>query len=131
MKRRAFLGTLTTLAAGFILDPEMALWRPGAKTIFLPTPWTPRPGELVRWSGAGMPIAKGFKVEREYDGGFIRVPLSNLQPVDGHTRAMSNSTGLGQVGVYTRNGRVQVYGPPQVQIARQFSERPVRYAALT
>jgi hypothetical protein len=38
MKRRAFLATLAAAAAGLALDPERALWVPGAKTIFLPTP---------------------------------------------------------------------------------------------
>lgn len=46
MNRRTFL---ELLAAGFALDPERLLWRPGAKTIFLP-PKTiflpPMPGGL-------------------------------------------------------------------------------------
>lgn len=37
MNRRAFLATLTAAAAGLALDPEQLLWRPGAKTIFLPS----------------------------------------------------------------------------------------------
>ncbi|MCR4375868.1 MAG: twin-arginine translocation signal domain-containing protein [Acidobacteria bacterium] len=36
MNRRHFLGMLAAGAAGMVLDPEMLLWRPGAKTIFLP-----------------------------------------------------------------------------------------------
>ena len=38
MNRRHFLRTLATVAAGVVLDPEMLLWRPGVKTIFLPPP---------------------------------------------------------------------------------------------
>ena len=38
MNRRAFLQSLATVAAGVVLDPEMLLWRPGVKRIFLPSP---------------------------------------------------------------------------------------------
>lgn len=34
--RRGFLTTLAGATAGFVLDPERLLWKPGAKTIFLP-----------------------------------------------------------------------------------------------
>lgn len=34
MNRRAFLGSLASLAAGMALDPERALWVPGRKTYF-------------------------------------------------------------------------------------------------
>lgn len=37
MNRRAFLSTLGAALAGATLDPERLLWRPGAKTIFLPS----------------------------------------------------------------------------------------------
>lgn len=36
ISRRGFLGGVTAAAAGFALDPELALWKPGAKTFFLP-----------------------------------------------------------------------------------------------
>lgn len=36
MNRRGFLRFLGAGAAGLVLDPEMLLWRPGAKTILLP-----------------------------------------------------------------------------------------------
>ncbi len=42
MDRRGFLRTLglgaTAVAAAHVLDPERALWVPGARTFFLPTP---------------------------------------------------------------------------------------------
>lgn len=41
MNRRGFLGLVGAGAAGFVLDPEQLLWRPGAKTIFLPSIVTP------------------------------------------------------------------------------------------
>lgn len=44
MNRRHFLSMLATAAAGIALDPERALWTPGAKTIFLPPV---RPVELA------------------------------------------------------------------------------------
>lgn len=37
ISRRGFLGALSAFAATAVLDPEMLLWKPGAKTIFLPT----------------------------------------------------------------------------------------------
>jgi hypothetical protein len=38
MNRRSFLQILASAAAGAVVDPELLLWKPGAKTIFLPTP---------------------------------------------------------------------------------------------
>lgn len=38
MNRRGFLGSLATAAAALVLDPERALWVPGAKKIFIPSP---------------------------------------------------------------------------------------------
>lgn len=34
MNRRAFLGSLSALSAGMLLDPERALWVPGRRTYF-------------------------------------------------------------------------------------------------
>lgn len=50
MNRRAFLGLFGASAAALVLDPEMLLWRPGAKTIFLPSV-TPAPSSLTLGSG--------------------------------------------------------------------------------
>lgn len=36
MNRRGFLGALAGAIAGATLDPERALWRPGAKLISIP-----------------------------------------------------------------------------------------------
>jgi len=41
MNRRAFLQVLAATAAGAVLDPELLLWVPGQKTIFLPPVVTP------------------------------------------------------------------------------------------
>jgi len=38
MKRRGFLGLFAGAIAGATLDPERALWIPGAKTISIPKP---------------------------------------------------------------------------------------------
>ena len=38
MHRRTFLSLTAGALSGFVLDPERLLWRPGAKTFFLPTP---------------------------------------------------------------------------------------------
>lgn len=35
--RRIFLRSAAAAAAGIVLDPELALWVPGRKTIFLPS----------------------------------------------------------------------------------------------
>ena len=45
MNRRGFLGVLGAGLAGYVLDPERAIWLPGAKTYFLPTP---RPQQIFR-----------------------------------------------------------------------------------
>lgn len=59
MNRRAFLSTLAAGLTGLTLDPERLLWRPGAKTIFLP----PKPSLL-----APMGLARGdlFTIEGVY-----------------------------------------------------------------
>ena len=36
--RRAFLAALGAAGAGMVYDPEFALWKPGARTFFLPSP---------------------------------------------------------------------------------------------
>jgi hypothetical protein len=36
LSRRGFIGALSAAVAGAIYDPELLLWKPGAKTIFLP-----------------------------------------------------------------------------------------------
>jgi len=36
--RRAFLAALSAAGAGMVYDPEFALWKPGARTFFLPSP---------------------------------------------------------------------------------------------
>lgn len=38
MNRRTFLGLLGASAAAMVLDPELALWKPGATTHILPPP---------------------------------------------------------------------------------------------
>ena len=38
VNRRAFIIAAATAAVGAALDPARAIWRPGAKTILLPTP---------------------------------------------------------------------------------------------
>jgi hypothetical protein len=38
MNRRKFLNLFGLGAAAFTLDPELLLWTPGAKTIFIPPP---------------------------------------------------------------------------------------------
>lgn len=37
MNRRGFLGALAGVIAAGVVDPELLLWRPGAKTWFLPS----------------------------------------------------------------------------------------------
>lgn len=41
LTRRGFLGLIPVAAAGMVLDPDRLLWRPGAKTIFIPAPMLP------------------------------------------------------------------------------------------
>lgn len=38
ISRRSFLGLSASALAGFTLDPDRLLWRPGARTIFIPAP---------------------------------------------------------------------------------------------
>lgn len=47
MNRRSFLQLFGAAAAGAVLDPEMLLWRPGAKTIFLPAAKTLTTEEVI------------------------------------------------------------------------------------
>ena len=64
MNRRSFLSTLALGAAGFALDPERLLWRPGAKTIFLPPVCNLQIGDLVVLDD------RGWRVLMSTDVGF-------------------------------------------------------------
>lgn len=56
MNRRAFLSALGAVAAGAVLDPEMLLWKPGAKTIFLPSP------RKLKVFTLGPPVVSSFSI---------------------------------------------------------------------
>lgn len=60
LSRRGFFGSVAAFAAACTLDPELLLWKPGEKTIFLP----PLKGSLI----AGKPLLKGdiFTIEGIY-----------------------------------------------------------------
>ena len=66
VNRRTFLSLSTAAVAAFALDPDLLLWRPGAKTIFIPPPSRVRyyssvPGKFGR-------IARGPRLTgREYN----------------------------------------------------------------
>ena len=49
ISRRGFLSLLPAGVAGLTLDPERLLWRPGAKTIFLPSPRVVNYGSFVSY----------------------------------------------------------------------------------
>lgn len=49
VSRRSFLGLSVGALAGFTLDPERLLWRPGARTILLPSP-SPSPSQSLYYS---------------------------------------------------------------------------------
>ncbi len=47
MNRRGFLGGLSAFAAACVLDPELALWTPKAKTISIPQPPRIKIGDVI------------------------------------------------------------------------------------
>jgi len=49
MNRRGFLGGLAAFAAACTLDPELSLWKPGAKTISIPQTVVSEPGISIRY----------------------------------------------------------------------------------
>ncbi len=54
MNRRGFLGLISAAVAAYTLDPELALWVPGKKSIFLPPITRLHPfsaGDWVCWDG--------------------------------------------------------------------------------
>lgn len=69
MNRRAFLGSLSMLAAGMALDPERALWTPGRTTYFDLGPRRPQTfivTDVVNgWQGYAItaPCPDGWRVE--------------------------------------------------------------------
>lgn len=63
MNRRAFIAVGMAAAAGFVLDPERLLWRPGAKRIFLPTADDVRYYRAVA-DGHGL-LCRGERLSRE------------------------------------------------------------------
>ncbi len=50
MNRRTFLTALSAASAGFVLDPERLLWRPGQRTYFLPSRPSFAIGNIVSFS---------------------------------------------------------------------------------
>lgn len=52
MNRRGFLSALGAFAATAVLDPEFLLWKPGAKTIFIPHVFTLPQDELLHLQAA-------------------------------------------------------------------------------
>ena len=61
INRRTFLSLSATSLAAFALDPERLLWRPGAKTFFLPTPSTVRYYDAINDFGV---VRLGCEVSR-------------------------------------------------------------------
>lgn len=49
MNRRGFLGAMGIAVAAAVLDPELALWIPGKKTIFIPPAVVKAPAARVGW----------------------------------------------------------------------------------
>lgn len=71
--RRAFLQILGATAATAVFDPEFLLWKPGAKTIFIPAPSTTvglpfgqllRVGDVVELWKNGHPYLKVDPITR-------------------------------------------------------------------
>lgn len=103
MNRRAFIGALAAATAGFALDPERLLWRPGAKTIFLPaaTPlWVPAVGDLVALGGIDNATFSFWRNQQD-DRVYINAGLRNMRPATEPRQLL---------GVYAGDGWVQVGG---------------------
>ncbi len=77
MNRRGFIGTLAGFAAACMLDPERALWKPGAKTISIPKPVIP-----ATWGSMRIEFNVGdeITIEGRYRVNPItRLPMKDLQ----------------------------------------------------
>ncbi len=48
MNRRGFLGSLAAFAAACTVDPELGLWKPGAKLISIPKPRRLKIGDTIQ-----------------------------------------------------------------------------------
>jgi hypothetical protein len=70
MNRRHFLQVLGGAAAAIALDPERALWVPGAKTIFLPPERRVEPATTITTGGVGFKKGDVFTIE----GCYVRDP---------------------------------------------------------
>ena len=70
MDRRALLQLAAAADAGFVLDPERLLWRPGQRTIFVPTLsqiFILRPGDVVINPG-GLGCSLRFNTNMTFSG---------------------------------------------------------------
>ena len=100
--RRGFLGALAGLVSGVVLDPELLLWKPGAKTISIPAPKrllglthgdiitiagvyevNPRTGNLlsVPFEGDEVLLLKRFVITRGIDKGGRGDELAIYPPI--------------------------------------------------
>jgi hypothetical protein len=99
MNRRHFLGSLSALAAGMVLDPDLALWRPGRTTYFdiVRPPVRPWAGQValqdavgrVAWMSVALPVPLelGETVRVEMNGGQV-APLLFTGRVIGLSQGM-------------------------------------------
>lgn len=69
MNRRSFLRLAGAAAAGFALDPEQLLWRPGVRTFFLP------PQRSIVTATTRMGRGDLFTIA----GQFLRHPVSGVE----------------------------------------------------
>ena len=54
MNRRGFIGSIAGFVAACTLDPELALWKPGAKLISVPKPVGVSLLSIAEWEGIEM-----------------------------------------------------------------------------
>lgn len=84
--RRAFLRTLLAGTAGsvaYALDPDLLLWQPGAKTIFLPSVVPENYGEMVAMAWES--VMAGHAIDDIFTSQALTVMLARPLEIGPHT----------------------------------------------
>jgi hypothetical protein len=99
MNRRGFIGSLAVFAAQCTLDPEFALWTPGARTFFIPdrtvrsaedyysmqSAWESNAEAIARQIEASRPTLESMMIMSSVL--WNKIQVSNGSPIFGHRPA--------------------------------------------
>jgi hypothetical protein len=101
LSRRGLLGTLFGAASSAVLDPERALWQPGAKTISIPAPVVLKP--------IGFTVGDVFTIDGVY----------SINPITRSSTGMLRQFVVTQSGLHATLSGMEFH--PSIQVNGQYA----------